>query len=45
MTFAQAALNTVVAPMISALRNQRDELYEMVDKAAQLNLFTAGSIF
>ena len=45
VTFAQAALNTVVAPMISALRNERDELYEMVDKVAQLNLFTAGSIF
>ena len=45
ITFTQFALNTVVAPMISALRNKRDELYEMAHKVAQLNLFTAGPIF
>ena len=45
ITFTQFALNTVVAPMISALRNKRNELYEMADKVAQLNLYTAGPIF
>ena len=45
ITFTQFALNTVVAPMVSALRNQREELYEMAAKVAQLNLYTAGPTF
>ena len=45
ITFAQFALNTVVAPMVSALSKNRDRLYEMTHKVAQLNLLSAGPIF
>ncbi len=45
ITFTQFALNTVVAPIVSALRMDRDRLHEMTHKVAQLNLLTAGPIF
>ncbi|HCP41133.1 MAG TPA: hypothetical protein DIT65_04995, partial [Cryomorphaceae bacterium] len=45
ITFAQFALNTVVAPMVSAMSTQRDRLHELAHKVAQLNLITAGPIF
>lgn len=45
ITFAQFALNTVVAPMISALHEKSESLGEVSKKVAQLNLITAGPIF
>jgi len=45
ITFAQFALNTVVAPMVSAMSTQRERLHELAHKVAQLNLITAGPIF
>jgi O-antigen/teichoic acid export membrane protein len=45
ITFSQFALNTVVAPMVSALSKDRERLHEMTHKVAQLNLLTAGPIF
>ena len=42
ITFTQFALNTVVAPIVSALRMDRQRLHEMTHKVAQLNLLTAG---
>lgn len=45
ITFTQFALNTVVAPIVSALRMDRQRLHEMTHKVAQLNLLTAGPIF
>jgi len=45
ITFAQFALNTVVAPMVSAMSEQREKLHELAHKVAQLNLITAGPIF
>ena len=45
ITFTQFALNTVVAPIVSALRMDRERLHEMAHKVAQLNLLTAGPIF
>ena len=45
ITFAQFALNTVVAPMVSAMSEEREKLHELAHKVAQLNLVTAGPIF
>ena len=45
ITFAQFALNTVVAPMVSALHKDRSKLHELAHKVAQLNLITSGPIF
>jgi O-antigen/teichoic acid export membrane protein len=45
ITFAQFALNTVVAPMVSALHEKGTALDELTTKVARLNLLTAGPIF
>ena len=45
ITFAQFALNTVVAPMVSALHEKGTALDELTTKVARLNLITAGPIF
>lgn len=45
ITFAQFALNTVVAPMVSAIAQDRSQLRTIAHKVAQLNLITAGPIF
>jgi len=45
ITFAQFALNTVVAPMVSALHEKGTALDVLTTKVARLNLITAGPIF
>ena len=45
ITFAQFALNTVVAPMVSAIHRDRSKLHELAHKVAQLNLITSGPVF
>jgi O-antigen/teichoic acid export membrane protein len=45
ITFAQFALNTVVAPMISGLHNGGSNMSLLAQRIATLNLVTAGPIF
>ena len=45
ITFAQFALNTVVAPMVSAIHKDHSKLHDLAHKVAQLNLITSGPIF
>ena len=45
ITFAQVALNTVVAPMISGMHNGGANMAALANKVASMNLVTAGPIF
>ena len=45
ITFAQFALNTVVAPMISGLHNGGSNMSLLAQRIATMNLITAGPIF
>ena len=45
ITFAQFALNTVVAPMISGLHSGGSNMSVLAQRIATLNLVTAGPIF
>ncbi|HAR21656.1 MAG TPA: hypothetical protein DCR47_03745, partial [Cryomorphaceae bacterium] len=45
ITFAQAALNTVVTPMIAGLHSGGSGMGHLAKRVATLNLYTAGPIF
>ena len=45
ITFAQFALNTVVAPMISGLHSGGQNMVPLARRVAMMNLLTAGPIF